>query len=64
MAHRHNIRYNPNAGRIHFADQADKDAELARLDECIADAEKDGDTTILKIARQRRNKVSGWVVGA
>lgn len=60
---RHNIRYNPNAGPISFGNQADKDAELARLDECIADAKARNDKTILKIAQQRRRKVSGWKVG-
>jgi hypothetical protein len=63
-AARHNIRYNANSGRIYFADQADKNAELARLDECIADAEKRSDKYILRIAKQRRKAVSSWVVGA
>jgi hypothetical protein len=64
MVSKHNIRYSANAGRFVFADQADKNAELARLDDLIADAQKRGDQTILKIAKQRRKAVSGWVVGA
>jgi hypothetical protein len=63
MVQKHNIRYSPNASRISFGCQADKDIELARLDECITDAEQRGDQTILKIAKQRRKAVSSWVVG-
>jgi hypothetical protein len=63
MVSKHNIRYSANADRFTVADQADKNAELARLDDLIADARKRGDQIILKIARQRRKAVSGWVVG-
>ena len=64
MVKKHNIRYSANGDRFTFADQADKNAELARLDGLIADAQKRGHQKILKIAKQRRKAVSGWVVGS
>ena len=64
MRARHNIRYNANVGRVFLPDHAERRFELDRLDHCIADAQVRGDRTILKIAKRRRRKVSGWVVGS
>lgn len=65
MRARHHIRYSVNAGRSHFGSAADRALELARLDDLIALCRPaPADQVILRIARKRRRKVSGWVVGA
>lgn len=67
MRARHHVRYNPNAGRPYFATQTDKAQALADLDRCVAYYSAYGtraDRTILRLARQRRRKMSGWVVKA
>lgn len=64
---RHNIRYTPGQNRHYFPSQADKDADLARLDDLIASCNRPKeihfDRHVLKIAKSRRRKMSGWVVG-
>jgi hypothetical protein len=51
------LRYNPNADRIFLPTQKDKKFELARLDRLAHNPR------IARLARRRRRKVSGWVVG-
>jgi hypothetical protein len=59
---------NPIKTILHFASQADKDAELARLDETIqywTDRAKTRPWTerFVRVCQVRRREVSGWVVG-